>query len=259
MLAAVGRTGSALRAHLILAPAAEAGVRYIGMAKTSQIVLWGTAAVCVVLLAGCGDDVTVAYPSSTPVELFRRVHQFLTVSIVLLNEGKTLWGQAISNAYYAALTLARFKSNSFYGDATEAFHQQVWAQAPKLARKYFRDELRRLRVKYDYHFDWPSDEGPADDLAEFAAKAPPAFTALFDDTEAVIAKRYRQCADENGEKRETCSLCDKRACGRKMLLAELAIARGKVDELCGVAIPAVLAAPVLETRDPPIDPSTPST
>jgi hypothetical protein len=229
------------------------------MAKASRFGLWLAIFVCVIALTGCGDDVTVRYPSSTPVELFRRVHQFLSVSILLLSEGRSLWGQAISNAYYAALTLARFKSNDFYGDSSEAFHQQVWAQAPKAARKYFRDELRRLRAKYDYHFDWPSDEGPAEDLAEFAVKGSAAFAVLIDDTRSVIERRYRDCADEHGEGRQGCTLCDKQACGRKMLLDELALAGRKVEELCKSAIPVALATPPAEKTVFPLDPGAPGT
>jgi hypothetical protein len=210
------------------------------MVRRSNLLLWCALAAFVALAAACGDDVTVRGPSA-PFELFRRVQQFLTISGLLISESRSLWGQGISNAYHAALTLARFKNRHYYAEATEQFHQQVWSQAPKAARKYFRDELRRLRIKYDYHFDWPSDEGPTDDLRDFAAKAPRAFDALMTDTAQIIKRRYRGCSDLHNESRKKCLLCDKDSCERQVMLDEVERVRVQLNELFTERVPRALA------------------
>ena len=187
------------------------------------------------LVAGCGPDITIVSPPE-PTQLFGRVHQFLTISLMLLNE-RTLWGQAISNAYYAALSLARFQSDDFFGDSAEQFHERVWSHAPKDARKYFRDELHRLRIKYDYQFVWPEDEGPEDDLRDFAKRAPAAFDLLLADASTRIERTFRGCSELHKESPKDCLLCDRKRCRRRVMTDELQLVRARLDELFQTAIP----------------------
>lgn len=220
-----------------------------------RVVVWFGLAALVILVAACGDKVTVTAPSA-PFELFRGVQQFLAISSLLISESREFWGQGLRNAYYAALTLARYKSNTYYATPTEQFHQLVWAQAPKKARKYFRDELRRLRTKYDYDLMWPADESPAEDLRDFAERGPAAFESLLVDAEQIIARRYQLCAELGDKPRQQCQECGRNGCARALLLGEVGIVRVKVGELFDRAVAKALAAAANDQS--PSSPDTPS-
>ena len=207
------------------------------------------------LVSACGDKVTVgAQPS--PLELFQRVQQFLAIATMLFNEGQAMWGHGLRNVYYAALTLARFKDPTFYAVQTDKYHQHVWAQSPKRARQYFRDNLRALRVKYDYRLDWPPDDGADDDLREFGERGPAAFAALLADAHECISRRYRQCAEQAGATRAGCQCCDRQACARQAATNEIASVRLQLERLFEDTVPGAL----LKADDAPSEDSVrPST
>lgn len=144
---------------------------------------------CCLLLAGCGDAVTVLPPSG-PNEYLKRTSEFFATATVLFGESRLTWGQGIRSMYYAGLTLARMNDLHGFQRHDGSVHEEAWRQAPKAARKFFQQEFRPLRNRYDYDVALPPDEPLEEDVLLVAEKSPAAFAALFISAGSVIERRY---------------------------------------------------------------------
>ena len=185
------------------------------MVNRHRISILACIGVCL-LLAACGDAVSVVHVPP-PNDYIRRASEFFASATVLLGESRATWGQGVRSLYYAGLTLARMNDRQGFQGHDGSIHEEAWKQAPKAARKLFRDEIRPLRNKYDYDVSPPPDEPLDEDILLLADKSPPAFRALFTMADRVIERRYicdqprALCAQCVGDDRRICLAAADRA------------------------------------------------
>lgn len=205
-------------------------------------------ATTVLFLVGCGDDITIVAPHRSPALYYlQRSSEFTQVATLLFAQTRDLWGQGIRALYYSALTLARMKDFDGLLPVASSFHEKVWAQTTKKARKFFRDSMRPLRVRYDYDIYIPKDETVEEDLQAIARAGPSAFAALFEDAAASLDRQLSHCTGSP----VTCTYCSSEAtarCTREVAVAELARIRAQIETLLDSTIPRLMATPNADDR-----------
>ncbi len=198
------------------------------------------------LLLGCGDDVTIVSPHRSPALLYlQRTSEFTQVATLLFAQARDMWGQGIRALYYSGLTLARMKDLDGLLPAASGFHEKVWAQTTKKARRFFRDTMRGLRNRYDYTILVPPDEPVEDDLARISQEGPIAFAALFNDVAESLERQLSNCTMVPS----TCPYCliePKHGCTRDAARSELAMIKEQVTTLVETTIPRLAKQPLDE-------------
>lgn len=209
--------------------------------------VWLAASILVLLLAGCGDDVTIR-GAPTALDYLRRAGVFISVATVILASKRILWGQAVRALYYAGYTLARTKRTVGPSTNGRDGHELYWKQAPKVARQFFHEVLRPLRNKWDYDGPPPDDEPIEKDLEILLEQGPDAFQALLDEIRNGTKPAPHHCQQSVRD----CTYCKRRGevrCVRADLDEAVSAIEGQLATLWSVDIPNALRSESSATND----------
>lgn len=224
------------------------------MRPVTRRILWCALTLLLLLVAGCGDEITIRGGPSA-VDYVRRAGVFVTLASLALASGRTLWGQSIRALYYAAYTLARSKRGLLASTTGRDGHEVVWKQSPKTARRFFGDVLRPLRNKWDYDVLPPDDEPVEEDLRLVLERGPEAFAALLDDVRTQVAPEPHVCPGNPAE----CTHCRRRGlpeCSRAEVDSSIEVLEAQLREVWAKGIPEALSRTIDE---PDVLPSTDAT
>lgn len=141
-------------------------------------------------LAGCGGG-----DAPSPIVgywLVTKAHEFAKIAEILISNAPSLYGHALRNIYYSALNLARLKNIKLSTIKSENFHKKIWGISTVKIRKYFEDELKRIRNKYDYQ-PFVSEKEVVEDFLNFKKSGFLQFNDLLDDASIRVDAIYKNC------------------------------------------------------------------
>ena len=118
---------------------------------------------------------------------------FLVFCVFLANQENPYWGQLISRLYYSYFAIARLvhigKTNNF----EKVKHDIVWQQSKVKVRKSYGEEVKKMRVCYDYQPE-NLEEKIREDL-RFILEKKECYVELIDDAKQQTMKFYKHKDD----------------------------------------------------------------
>ncbi len=184
---------------------------------------------CGLALTGCSGS-----PDFRPdigLHLVAKAQVFLDTSAILFSQEPRLWGSGLRSLYYCALTLARIKDVRAFHRPTEKFHEKVWNMSSLAIRRYFRNDLRQLRLKHDYLPEPLSQTINASETATFFRSGTVPFQMLIDETREHLIRDFHQCSGVPTGCRH-CVFCRSPACLRASALEQLSRLDDGFHKLC---------------------------
>lgn len=168
------------------------------------------------LAVGCAP----AYNPDVPLGFLTKSRDYMFFCLSLLDSASPLYNQFASRYYYALFSITKVSSvlkHRLHGNLVES-HHRVWSTVPSNVRNTFGEDLRKLRNKCDYQYNYNDSESlAAKDRVSRIVLNDDAFDTLIEETRKSVENYYRN-VEIGYEKKAKCEkiICSIRDCREKI-------------------------------------------